>query len=155
MDYIFARTERKLERYCKIKYNNLSFWVDEILGWWDFGLMRFWVGELLNLWIFEFVSFCVLSFELMSWRVDELMSWRVDELMYSGVVGFRKSIRQWVDLSSTSYMRGVFVLCWHHKDNKLHSIYRNIKSQDGLNILLCSSYNESIRINNWVHVFII
>ena len=147
MAYIFARTERFLEVYCKIKYNNLSFWVDEILGWWDFGLMRFWVGELLNLWVFEFVSFCVLSFELMSWRVDELM--------YSGVVGFRKSIRQWVDLSSTSYMRGVFVLCWHHKDNKLHSIYRNIKSQDGLNILLCSSYNESIRINDWVHVFII
>ena len=32
--YIFARTERKLERYCKIKNNKLSFvrlWVDELM----------------------------------------------------------------------------------------------------------------------------
>ena len=34
-----------------------------------------------------------------------------------------------VSLSSTSYMR-VFILVLHHKDNKLLSIYANIKSQD-------------------------
>ena len=29
--WIFARTERKLERRCKIINNNLSFWVDELM----------------------------------------------------------------------------------------------------------------------------
>ena len=29
--WIFARTERKLERHCKITNNNLSFWVDELM----------------------------------------------------------------------------------------------------------------------------
>ena len=33
MAYIFARTERKLERYCKIKDNKLSFWADEFVNW--------------------------------------------------------------------------------------------------------------------------
>ena len=28
-------------------------------------------------------------------------------------------------------MSGVFILCWHHKDKKLFSIYRKIKSRDG------------------------
>ena len=35
-----------------------------------------------------------------------------------------------VSLSSTSHMGSVFVLVLLHKDNKLRSIYRNIKSQD-------------------------
>ena len=35
-----------------------------------------------------------------------------------------------VSLSSTSYMGGVFILVLQHKDNKLLSIYTNIKSQD-------------------------
>ena len=35
-----------------------------------------------------------------------------------------------VSLSSTSHMGCVFVLVLLHKDNKLRSIYRNIKSQD-------------------------
>jgi len=29
---ISARTERKLERFCKIKANNLSFWVGELMS---------------------------------------------------------------------------------------------------------------------------
>ena len=56
MAYILARTERKLERYCKIKDNDLSFWVGELLCW----------GA------FELGSFCVV--ELLSWRVFVLMS---------------------------------------------------------------------------------
>lgn len=28
-------------------------------------------------------------------------------------------------------MSGAFILCWNHKDNKVLSIYRKIKSQDG------------------------
>jgi|GEM_PF-6846430 len=36
--YIFARMERKLERYCKDKDKNLIFW----------GLLSSWVAELVN-----------------------------------------------------------------------------------------------------------
>ena len=32
MAYIFARTERKLERYCKTKDKNLSFQVGELVS---------------------------------------------------------------------------------------------------------------------------
>lgn len=35
----------------------------------------------------------------------------------------------------TSYLKGVFILCWHHKDNKLLSSYRKIKSQDDFFVL--------------------
>ena len=41
-----------------------------------------------------------------------------------------------VSLSNTSYMRGVFVLALLHKDNKLLSVYRNIKNQN--NFILVS-----------------
>jgi len=33
MAYIFARMERKLERRCKTKENNLSFQVGELVSW--------------------------------------------------------------------------------------------------------------------------
>ena len=59
------------------------------------------------------------------------MSFRVNELKYSVVVGVSPIYKAG---GYTSYMRGVFILCWHHKDNKLLSIYRNIKSQDGLDL---------------------
>gem|GEM_PF-2283778 len=36
----------------------------------------------------------------------------------------------WVGLSCTSCVRRVFILCWHHRENKLPLIYSNIKSQD-------------------------
>ena len=51
--------------------------------------------------------------------------------------GYRGLISRWVYLSCTSYMRGVFILCWHYnilcchyKGNKLRSIDRNTKSKD-------------------------
>ena len=62
----------------------------------------------------------------MSFRVCHLMSCCIWKLL-----GFREFISPWIDLSCTLYLGGVFILCWHHKDNKLLSIYRNIKSQDG------------------------
>ena len=88
MTYIFARTERKLEQYCKIKDNDLRF-------------------EWMCLWVFQFVSWCV------------------RELLV-----FREFISRWFDLSCTSCMRRVFILCWHHRENKRLLMYRNIKSQD-------------------------
>ena len=146
----FARTEWKLERLCKIKDRNLSFWVYELVSWWVGELMSWWVGELMRWWVGEFLSFWV--FELMSWLVDELMSlwvyelmsWWVGELMSWWVgelvswcvrelLGFHEFIRQWVDLPCTSYMGGVLILCWHHRDNRLLSIYWNIISQDAFN----------------------
>ena len=50
-------------------------------------------------------------FEFLSWWVNKLMSWLAD-------------------LSCTSCVRRAFILCWHHRENKLLLIYRNIKSQD-------------------------
>ena len=54
------------------------------------------------------------------------------------LLGFRELKAARVYLSCTLYMRGVFILCWHYnilcwhyKGNKLHSIDRNTKSQDG------------------------
>ena len=88
MAYIFARTERKLEWYCKIKDNDLRF-------------------ELMSLWVFQFVSWCV------------------RELLV-----FREIISRWFDLFCTSCLRRVFVLCWHHRENKRLLMDRNIKSQD-------------------------
>ena len=88
MPYIFARTERKLEWYCKIKNNDLRF-------------------EQMSLWVFQFAS----------WRVRELLV-------------FREIIRRWFDLFCTSCLRKVFILCWHHRENKRLLMDRNIKSQD-------------------------
>ena len=50
---------RKIERCCKIKNNNLSFWVFEFVGWcfWVDGLMIFWVDGLAHSWVV--VSLCV------------------------------------------------------------------------------------------------
>lgn len=74
---IFARTEWKLERHCKIKIIFLSWWVDG-LGW-------VWVDELVSSWVDEYLS--LRAFELLSWWVmslggDELGGWRVDELVW-------------------------------------------------------------------------
>ena len=51
-----------------------------------------------------------------------LMSWCTCQLQ-----GFREFISQQVDLRSTSNIKGVFILCRQHKDNKLLPIYKNIK----------------------------
>ena len=57
---------RKIERCCKIKNNNLSFWVDELMSWCVFELMSLWVDGLMSLWVDG----------LMSWRICELLGFR-------------------------------------------------------------------------------
>jgi len=59
----------------------------------------------------------------------------LQQLTFQDIIEFYS--RKWertsnfiVNLYSTLYMKGVFVLTLLHKDNKLLSIYRNIKSQD-------------------------
>ena len=94
MAYIFARTERNLERYCKIKDNNLSFQVGVFSSWWVGDFSIFWVDVLV---FFELISWCF--FEFLSWWVDKLTGWQVD-------------------LSCTSCVRRAFILCWHHSENK-------------------------------------
>ena len=49
-----------------------------------------------------------------------------------------------VSLSSTSYMRGVFVLVLLHKDNKLLSICRDFKSLDDFIIRQQIRYSASM-----------
>ena len=66
-----------------------------------------------------------LRFELMSLWVFQFVSWCVRELLV-----FREIIRRWFDLFCTSCMRKVFILCWHHRENKRLLMDRNIKSQD-------------------------
>ena len=44
--WFFARTERKLEQYCKIKDNKLSFWVNELMNFWTDEFLNWWVREL-------------------------------------------------------------------------------------------------------------
>ena len=62
-----------------------------------------------------------------------------NQTTFWGIAMFRhrqmgQNFRLFVSLSSTSYMRGGFVLALLHKDNKLPSIYRNIKSQENFYI---------------------
>ena len=112
----------------------VSWWVDEFVSWWVDELVSWWVGELMSWWVGELVSWWVC--ELMSWWVDELVSWWVGELgsrCVRELLVFHEFIRRWVDLPYTSYMGGVLILCWHHRDNKLLSIYWNMISQDVFN----------------------
>jgi len=114
MAYIFARTERKLERCCKIKDNDLRF-------------------EWMSLWVFQFVSWCV------------------RELLV-----FREIIRRWFDLFCTSCLRKVFILCWHHRENKRLLMDRNIKSQDDFSfwVFKLMSFWVSRFLSWWVDEFL-
>ena len=80
--WIFARTEQKLEQYCKIKDNDLSFWVNELMSFWTDEFVSWWVCELMSLWVNEFLNWWV--FELMSFWADEFVNW--GGVMSSGVI---------------------------------------------------------------------
>ena len=71
---IFARTEWKIERFCKIKDKNLSFWVDELMNYWVDCWVSLWVWGLI--WVCKLVIgwFCELMWVcmLMSWWADEV-----------------------------------------------------------------------------------
>ena len=90
---------------------------------------------------------CSRPTETTSWKCrNNLPLIAVFELVENVLNGFRQVVfdaqprfdtDQWgrnsdfiVSLSSTPHMSSVFVLVLLHKDNKLRSIYRNIKSQD-------------------------
>ena len=87
----------------------MSWQVDGVISRWE-------------LWVLEFVSWwtCKLTSRYIWW-----------------LLGFRELVGQWVDLFYTSYMRWVFILCWHYnilcwhyKGNKIRSIDRKTKSKD-------------------------
>ena len=54
--------KQDLERYCKIKNNNLRFWVvwvSKFVSWWVFEFVSFsvfWVSKLVSFWVCELVS---------------------------------------------------------------------------------------------------
>ena len=112
------------------RINKLTGWQE----WWVgksgelVSLMSWWLDEITSRWFFEFVSWW--DYKQMRFWDCKLMSWLVRDLLF-----FRELISQWIDLSYISYMRRMFILCWHHKGNWLLSTYRNIKSQD--DFLLC------------------
>ena len=55
-----------------------------------------------------------------------------------------------VPLSGTSYLGGVLVWAFHHKDNKLLSIYRNIKGNDDF-IKTVFRFQYSLLMATWRH----
>ena len=71
---------RKLERYCKIKDSNLSFWVGEFVSWWV------WVGDECINWACEFVSWWVYQlispwvYRLTNLQADESANWQANQL---------------------------------------------------------------------------
>ena len=111
-----------IEEVCKLVrvwvYKFLSRWVCELrsfVSWWGFEVVSFWVDKFMRVWVGEFVSS----------GISKLRGLCIRELL-----GFHEFIGQWADLCCTSYVSGVFILCWHHKDKKLLSIYWKFKSQD-------------------------
>ena len=104
----------------------MSLWLDEVVSWQVGVIFVFWVGVFLSRRV-EGVWGC----ELTNWWVDELVGFWTDELIQSGVVGFSGVYKPVNWFVSTLHVKGVFILCWHHKDNKLLSIYRQDKDRDG------------------------
>ena len=95
--------------------------------------MSWWVREFVGLWIFQFVSWCV-------WEL----------------LVFREIIRRWFDLFCTSCLRKVFILCWHHRENKRLLMDRNIKSQDDFSfwVFKLMSFWVSRFLSWWVDEFL-
>ena len=113
MTYIFARTERKPEWYCKNKDNNLRFWGGEVMSWW--------VCEFVSLWGDEFVRWRV--DEGMRWWVYELISWRVGE----GMRGWACEVMSlWIDDFLSWCIQELSGFSWVYKPESwfvLHFIY--------------------------------
>ena len=82
--WIFARTERKLERHCKIKDNNLSFWVDEIVSLLGYEVVSYQSDELMNLW----------NPKLPNWRTDKTKTLHVYEKDTGEQAAQRANLRQ-------------------------------------------------------------
>ena len=107
----------KLGRFWVYKFVSRSvFELRSFVSWWGYEGVSFLVDKFMRVWVGKFVG----------WEVSEFFSWCIRELL-----GFREFIGQWADLPHPSYVSGVFILSWHHKDKKLLSIYRKIKSRDG------------------------
>ena len=76
----------------------------------------------------------------MSLWVFQFLSWCVRELLV-----FREFKSRCFDLSCTSCMRRMFILCWHHRENKRLLMYRNIKSQDDFIDNKTAVYNQHFK----------
>ena len=105
----------------------LSWRINKLTGWqeWWVGkggelvsLMSWWLDEIISRWVFQFVC----------WWAYTLMSWLVRDLLF-----FRELISQWVDLSYTSYMRRMFILCWYHKITYSSQFIETLKVKTTLN----------------------
>ena len=103
------------------------FELRSFVNWWGYEVVSSWVDKFMRVWVGKFIN----------WGVSKLMGCRIQELL-----GFREFIGQWVDLSHSSYVSGVFILCWHHKDKKLLSIYRKIKSRDYF--IVCTTFVQPL-----------
>ena len=82
--WIFARTEQRLEQYCKIKNNNLSFWVDEAVSLLGYEVVSYQSDELMNLW----------NPKLPSWRTDKTKTSHVYEKDTGEQAAQRANLRQ-------------------------------------------------------------
>ena len=114
---------------------SLSWRINKLTGWqeWWVGkggelvsLMSWWLDEIISRWVFEFVS----------WWAYKLMSWLVRDLLF-----FRELISQWVDLSYTSYMRRMFILCWYHKITYSSQFIETLKVKTTSSYVSCPKHS--------------
>ena len=82
--WILARTEQKLEQYCKIKDNDLSFWVDETVSLLGYEVVSYQSDELMNLW----------NPKHPSWRTDKTKTSHVYEKDTGEQAAQRANLRQ-------------------------------------------------------------
>ena len=111
--------------YCAQPFFTLVCWqVNVLMSWWACKFVRWWICAFVGLCVFELMSWWACKFvswwffEFMSWWARKLMCWCIRDLLVFLRV-YQASELIWPALRHKSV---VFILCWHHKDNKLLSI---------------------------------
>ena len=82
--WILTRTEQKSEQYCKIKDNDLSFWVDETVSLLGYEVVSYQSDGLMNIW----------NPKLPSWRTDKTKTSHVYEKDTGEQAAQRANLRQ-------------------------------------------------------------
>ena len=82
--WILTRTEQKSEQYCKIKDNDLSFWVDETVSFLGYEVVSYQSDGLMNIW----------NPNTPSWRADKTKTLHVYEKDTGEQAAQRANLRQ-------------------------------------------------------------
>ena len=103
----------------------MNYWVDGWVSLWVWGLI--WIYKLVIGWVCELIWVCM----LMSWWVEVLMSFWVDKFVSWCFLSWQvwELTCRWLICPAHRIWLGVFILCWHHKDGKLFSIYKTLETK--------------------------